>query len=421
MNTPKKVLIGAYVRTPIGKVGGKLSRLEASDMVAHVLKSATRRAGIKDLSLIDLIVAGHAVQSYFEPNTARVSAQKAGLPDNITAYTIQHQCASGINAAHAVWSALRQGEAALGIACGVESMSLPPLIVSGKERYSGLNRWLTSRSPKFLRKMFKTYGPLPFFGLAESGLGPIKQSKDPAVLNMIKTAQIVGDLMGITRQEADEFAARSQHNALAAMASGRLAAEIEPLAIPGVGLVEHDEFPRQTSVETLAKLPETARSRVVTAGNASGMGDGACALVLVREDLAEQLGIVPLAELVDVVLTGRHALTMGLGPVDAVNELLGRNALAVSDIGYWELNEAFAAQALACIHRLGIDIEKVNRNGGGVSLSHPLGMTGARIIGTGALELSLTGQEFAVATLCVGGGQGAAALIKAYKNNSQVK
>lgn len=112
---------------------------------------------------------------------------------------------------------------------------------------------------------------------------------------------------------------------------------------------------------------------------------------------------------------------MGLGPVDAVNELLGRNALAVSDIGYWELNEAFAAQALACIHRLGIDIEKVNRNGGGVSLSHPLGMTGARIIGTGALELSLTGQEFAVATLCVGGGQGAAALIKAYKNNSQVK
>lgn len=255
MNTPKKVLIGAYVRTPIGKVGGKLSRLEASDMVAHVLKSATRRAGIKDLSLIDLIVAGHAVQSYFEPNTARVSAQKAGLPDNITAYTIQHQCASGINAAHAVWSALRQGEAALGIACGVESMSLPPLIVSGKERYSGLNRWLTSRSPKFLRKMFKTYGPLPFFGLAESGLGPMKQSKDPAVLNMIKTAQIVGDLMGITRQEADEFAARSQHNALAAMASGRLAAEIEPIAIPGVGLVEHDEFPRQTSVETLAKLP----------------------------------------------------------------------------------------------------------------------------------------------------------------------
>ena len=411
----RKVLIGAYVRTPIGKVGGKLSRLEASDLAAHALRSAVKRAGIKEAGLIDLVVAGHAVQSYFEPNTARIAMQKAGLPDSISAYTIQQQCASGMNAAHAVFAAIKNGEAELGLAVGVESMSLPPLIVSGHARYKGINRWLTTKAPKFLRKFFKTYGPLPFFGLADSGLGPLKQAKDPSVLNMIKTAQIVADLCGITREQADYFANRSQSLALNAIKNGRLAREIEPLVIPGVGVVATDEFPRKTDMTALSGLPEQARSRVVTAGNASGMGDGAGALVLCTEEMAARLGIVPLAELVDVTFSARHAVSMGLGPVGAVNDLLARHNLTVADINYWEINEAFAAQALACIKRLGIDIEKVNHNGGGVSLSHPLGMTGARIIGTGALEPKEKDYELVVATLCVGGGMGAATLIKAYR------
>jgi acetyl-CoA acetyltransferase family protein len=405
------VLLAADSRTPIGKLGGKLSRVSPAKLGAHALNGAIRRAGIKNLSWIDLIVYGHTLQSFFAPNTARYSAyNEARLPASIEAYTVQEQCASGMKAAYCIYERIASGEAELGIAVGVESMSLAPLIIPGEERYSAINKQLVKRV-----KQMKVFGPLLFFGLAESGLGPLALARDPEALNMIKTAQIVADLMDVTRGEADAFAMLSQQRALSNRR--RLALEIDPMVIPGSGLVSEDEHPRVTDLETLAALNAQAGTGVVTAGNASGMGDGACALVMCSESMAARLGVTVLAEIVDFNFGGRHARTMGLGPVNAVSGLLEKHKLSVDDIDYWELNEAFAAQAVACLKRLGIAVEKVNHNGGGVSLSHPLGMSGARIIGSAAYEMLVDPSiDKAVATLCVGGGIGGSTLLARYKN-----
>lgn len=416
--TPKrKVVLVASSRTAIGKMGGALRRHSPAQMGAHVLKCAIRKAGITNLSQIDQIVFGHAVQSYFEPNTARIALQNAGLPESINCYTVHQQCASGMNAAFQIWSEIASGRIELGAAVGVETMSSTHLMVNGAKRYSGLNKWLTQSSPKALRKLFKVFGPLPFFGLADSGLGPANLARDPAKLNMMKTAQIVGNLVDISRSEADKFAARSHANALAAIASGRLAHEIDPMVIPGLGVFDTDEHPRVTDLKSLSKLPALAGTGLITAGNASGMGDGACALIMCSEEMAQSLGLEPLAEIVDFCFTGRDAVSMGLGPVEAVRELLAANQLNVSDIDYWELNEAFSHQVLSVIKCLDIDQNLVNRNGGGISLSHPLGMTGARIIAAAAWELALNGGKLAVASLCVGGGMAGAVLIKPYTKN----
>lgn len=410
----RKVVLIATKRTAIGKMGGALHRCTPAEMGAHVLKSAINQAGIYNLSQIDQVVFGHAVQSYFEPNTARIAVQMAELPESINCYTVHQQCASGMNAAFQVWSDIASGRSELGVAVGVETMSATHLMISGAKRYTGLNKWLTQKSPRAIRKLFKVFGPLPFFGLAESGLGPALLAKDPAKLNMMKTAQIVADLIDISREDADRFAVNSHAKALAATASGRLAMEIAPMVIAGVGVFKADEHPRATSLESLSKLSSIGGTGV-TAGNASGMGDGASALVMCSEAMAQALGAEPIAEIVDFCFTGRDAVTMGLGPVEAINKLLANNGLAIDQIDYWELNEAFAYQVLSVMRCLGIDECKVNQNGGGISLSHPLGMTGARITGTGALELKLQGYEYVVASLCVGGGEGGAVLIKRYQ------
>ncbi|MBS1991302.1 MAG: thiolase family protein [Cyanobacteria bacterium SZAS LIN-2] len=411
----RKVVLVATSRTAIGKMGGALHRHSPAQLGAHVLKAAIRKAGLENLSQIDEIVFGHAVQSYYEPNTARIALQIAGLPESINCFTVHQQCASGMNSAFQVWSNISSGRTDLGIAVGVESMSSPPLIINGAKRYSGLNKWLTQQSPKALRKLFKVFGPLPFFGLADSGLGPSYLARDPAKLNMMKTAQIVGNLVDISREEADRFAARSHANALEAIASGRLDYEITPMVIPGLGVFKTDEHPRVTDLKSLGKLATLAGTGLITAGNASGMGDGACALVMCSEELALALGLEPLAEIADFCFTGRDAVSMGLGPVEAVRQLLAANGLTADQIDYWELNEAFSHQVLAVIKCLGIDLNKVNKNGGGISLSHPLGMTGARIIGAAAWELALHGGNLAVASLCVGGGMAGAVLIKPYQ------
>lgn len=415
--TKRKVVLVATSRTAIGKMGGALRRHSPAEMGAHVLKCAIRKAGITNLSQIDQIVFGHAVQSYFEPNTARIALQNAGLPESINCYTVHQQCASGMNAAFQIWSEIASGRIELGAAVGVETMSATHLMVNGAKRYTGLNKWLTQSSPKALRKLFKVFGPLPFFGLADSGLGPAYLAKDPAKLNMMKTAQIVANLVDVTRLEADQFAARSHANALSAIASGRLAHEIDPMVIPGQGIFDTDEHPRLTDLKSLSKLSAVGGTGLITAGNASGMGDGACALIMCTEEMAEKLGLEPLAEIVDFCFTGRDAVSMGLGPVEAVRELLAANGLTVNQIDYWELNEAFSHQVLSVMKCLGIDQNKVNSNGGGISLSHPLGMTGARIIAAAAWELALNGGKLAVASLCVGGGMAGAVLIKPYTKN----
>ncbi|MCC7529778.1 MAG: thiolase family protein [Candidatus Melainabacteria bacterium] len=407
----QKVLLAAVSRTPIGKLGGKLSRVAPAKLGAHVLKAAIRRAGIEHLSWIDVIAFGHTLQSFFEPNTARFSAfNEAHLPASIEAYTIQEQCASGMKAAQSVYDRIASGEAELGIAVGVESMSLAPLIIPGQHRYSEVSKQALKRFKKL-----KLFGPLPFFGLAESGLGPLALARDPEALNMIKTAQIVADLMDVSRPEADRFALLSQQRALSHRQ--RLALEIDAMVVAGVGLVSEDEHPRFTDLNALAALKDQAGTGVVTAGNASGMGDGASALVMCTESMAEKLGLTPLAEIVDFHFSGRHARSMGLGPVNAVTGLLTKQGLSINDIDYFELNEAFAAQAVACLKRLGIPVEKVNHNGGGISLSHPLGMSGARIIGAAAYEMQVDPSiNTAICTLCVGGGIGGAALLVRYRN-----
>ncbi|HNB23943.1 MAG TPA: hypothetical protein PKZ32_16115, partial [Candidatus Melainabacteria bacterium] len=258
--TKQKVLIAAVSRTPIGKLGGKLSRVPPSKLGAHVLLSAIRRAGIKHLSWIDVIAFGHTLQSFFEPNTARFSAyNEARLPASIEAYTLQEQCASGMKAAQAVFDRIASGDAHLGIACGVESMSLAPLIIPGQHRYSEMSKQAMKRF-----KQLKLFGPLPFVGLAESGLGPMSLAKDPEALNMMKTAQIVADFMNVTRQQADEFALLSQNRALNSRA--RLSMEIEPMVVPGVGLVTEDEHPRVTDMKSLGGLKDQSGTGVVTAG-----------------------------------------------------------------------------------------------------------------------------------------------------------
>ncbi|MBK7747854.1 MAG: thiolase family protein [Candidatus Obscuribacter sp.] len=407
-----EVVLVATSRTAIGKTGGMLHTVDAAEMAAHVLKCAVAKAKIKHLSQIDKVVCGQAVQSYFAPNIARVATQMAGLPESIDCFTVQQQCASGMNALYQIYSEIVAGRIELGVAIGVESMSLTPLIVDGHERYRGFNKWLTTSSPKALRKLFKSYGPLPYFGIAETGLGPRTIASDPGKLFMLKTAQIVANMLDISREDADKYSAQSQERALRAIASGRFAREIDAMVIPGVGVIDTDEHPRKTNLASLAKLPTLAGTGLITAGNASGMGDGACAVVMCTRAMAAKLGVKPLARLVDMRFSGRHAHSMGLGPVNAVNDLLIANGLTVADIAYWELNEAFSYQALACIKVLGLDQSKVNCNGGGISLSHPLGMTGARIAASAAYELADRQGRYAVFTLCVGGGMGAAGLLE---------
>jgi|688.fasta_scaffold174333_2 acetyl-CoA C-acetyltransferase len=410
MNTKQnRVLVLAYSRTPIGSLTGKLSQVPPEDLGAHAILSVIRRAGIDNLSQIDKVIMGNCVQSYYAPNIARFAAlNKAGLPGSIVAYTVHQQCASGHAALFEGWQAIKLGSAKLVIACGTENMAYTPLMVSPAKRFSGFNKFLLKQL-----KQFKVYGPLPVFGLADSGLGPLSLGSDPSALNMILTAQTVANMCGISRVDADRYALLSQERAAKAIKSGRLSLEIEPYIVPGVGVVVNDEYPRVTSMEKLSELKDVSRSGVVTPGNASGMGAASAAVILGTEEMAEKLGATVLAELVDFEFIGRNAVTMGLGPVKAAEELLKRNGLTMSQIGYTELNPAFSVQALACMKLLGLSVDDVNRNGDAISLSHPLAVTGVRQCGTAALEMSIDPSiKYALGTACVGGGMGVAFLLK---------
>lgn len=407
---PKGELAGS--RTPIGSLKGMLRKVAPEKLGAHAVLNTLRKAGIADRSLIDLCVAGHCLQSYYTPNTARyVWVNEAGLNEDVEAFTVQQQCASGMLAAEEIWQRIKFRQAELGVALGLESMSYVTLTAPGSKRFTGTNELLMKQFPQW----FKVYGPLPFFGLADSGLGPLSLSKDPSTLNMIATARNIAEQCGVTRQEADRYAALSQGRAIAARDSGRLAREIDPFIVPGKGVLEHDEHPRATTLETLAGLKDSARSRLITPGNASGMGSGASAFLLASEAMVERLGATPVAEVIDFETIALDPVSMGLGPVKAVRNLLARLGLAISDIDYFELNPAFGVQAVACLKLLGLSTDVVNLNGDAISLSHPLGMTGNRQMLTICHEMMLRDIDLAVATLCVGGGLGKACLLKAFR------
>jgi 3-oxoadipyl-CoA thiolase len=391
------VFICDYIRTPIGRFGGSLSSVRADDLGAIPLKALVARNANVDWEAVDDVVFGCANQAGEDNrNVARMSSLLAGLPAAISGTTINRLCGSGMDAVIFAARAIKSGEADLMIAGGVESMSRAPFVMPKAETAFSRNAEIydTTIGWRFVNPLMKAqYG----------------------VDSMPETGENVAEDFGVSREDQDAFALRSQAKAAAAQKSGRLAREITPVTIPqrkgDAVVVERDEHPRETTLEALAKLSTPFRKGgSVTAGNASGVNDGAAALVLASADAAARYGLTPIARVLGGAAAGVAPRVMGIGPVPATQKLCARLGLAPSDFDIVELNEAFASQGIAVLRELGIaeDAEHVNRNGGAIALGHPLGMSGARITGTAALELALTGAKRSLSTMCVGVGQGIA-------------
>ncbi|SDH62058.1 3-oxoadipyl-CoA thiolase [Alloyangia pacifica] len=386
--------ICSYIRTPIGRFGGALSSVRADDLGAIPLKALMAKHDI-DWSAVDEVYFGCANQAGEDNrNVARMSALLAGLPVTVPGTTLNRLCGSGMDAIIAAARAIKAGEIELAIAGGVESMSRAPFVMP--KASSAFSRsaeiYDTTIGWRFVNKLMKAqYG----------------------VDSMPETGENVAEQFGISREDQDAFAMRSQEKAAAAQANGRLAQEITSVTIPqrkGDPLVvDADEHPRQTSLEKLAKLPTPFREGgSVTAGNASGVNDGAAALIVASEAAVKAHGLTPIARIVGGATAGVEPRIMGFGPAPASKKLMARLGLTQDAFDVIELNEAFASQGLATLRDLGIadDDPRVNPNGGAIALGHPLGMSGARITGTAALELK-PGQK-ALATMCIGVGQGIA-------------
>ncbi|GGB12577.1 acetyl-CoA acetyltransferase [Brucella endophytica] len=390
-----------YVRTPIGRYGGVLSSVRADDLGALPLKALMERNRSVDWQAVDDVISGCANQAGEDNrNVARMSLLLAGLPVGVSGTTINRLCGSGMDAVLTAARAIKAGEADLIIAGGVESMSRAPLA-------------MPKADSAFSRKaeIFDTTIGWRF-------INPLMK-KQYGIDSMPETGENVAEDYKISRQDQDAFALRSQEKAAAAQTNGRLAKEIVPVTIPqrkGDPLVvEKDEHPRATSLETLARLPTPFREGgTVTAGNASGVNDGAAALIIASEAAARKYGLTPIARIIGGAAAGVPPRIMGIGPAPATKKLCARIGIAPNAFDVIELNEAFASQGLAVLRELGIadDDKRVNPNGGAIALGHPLGMSGARIAGTAALELSLHGGKYALATMCIGVGQGIAVALE---------
>ncbi len=387
----------AYVRTPIGRYGGALSSVRADDLAAAPIRELMRRhPGLA--GAVEEVYLGNTNQAGEDNrNLARMASLLAGLPDSVPGVTVNRLCASGMDAVAAAARAIKAGEIGLAIAGGAESMTRAPFVMGKAETPFSRSAEIydTTIGWRFVNPQMK---------------------KLHGVDSMPETAQNVADEYQISRDDQDAFALRSQRRTAAAQENGAFDPEIMPVEIKDrkgvVTKVGRDEHPRaDTSVEALAKLRGIVRpDGSVTAGNASGVNDGAAALIVASETAAERHGLAPFARILGYASAGVAPRVMGVGPVPAVKKLCERLGLSVEDFEVIELNEAFAAQALACLRGLGIadDSERVNPNGGAIALGHPLGMSGARIAGTAALELKRRGGRYALATMCVGVGQGVA-------------
>ena len=390
-----------FIRTPIGRFGGALSSVRTDDLGAVPLKALMARNAGVDWAAVDEVIFGCANQAGEDNrNVARMSLLLAGLPHVIPGTTMNRLCGSGMDAIITAARAIKAGEADFIIAGGVESMSRAPFVMpKATEAFSrAAEIHDTTIGWRFVNPLMKAqYG----------------------VDSMPETGENVAEDFKVSRDDQDAFALRSQMKAAAAQASGRLAREITPVTIPqrkGDPLVvDKDEHPRPTTLEALAKLPTPFRKGgTVTAGNASGVNDGAAALIIASAKAARQHGLAPIARIVAGSTAGVPPRIMGIGPAPAVEKLCGRLGISPTDFNVIELNEAFAAQAIAVLRQLGVpdDAINVNPNGGAIALGHPLGMSGARITGTAALELRNTGRRYALATMCVGVGQGIAVLLE---------
>jgi len=399
----REAYICAYLRTPIGRYGGALSSVRADDLAAVPLKALMKQHASLDFEAVDDVIFGCANQAGEDNrNVARMALLLAGLPGSVPGTTINRLCGSGMDAVIAAARAIRAGEAELMIAGGVESMSRAPFVMPKAE--SAFSRtaeiYDTTIGWRFINPLMKSqYG----------------------VDSMPETGENVAEEYRVSRADQDAFALRSQQKAAAAQARGRFAQEIAPVTIPrrkgDPVVVDRDEHPRgDTTLEQLAKLPTPFRKDgTVTAGNASGVNDGAAALVIASEAAVRRYGLEPIARVIGGAAAGVPPRIMGIGPVPATRKLCARLGLTPADFDVVELNEAFASQGIAVLRELGIpeDAEHVNPNGGAIALGHPLGMSGARITGTAALELKLRGRKRALATMCVGVGQGIAIALEA--------
>ncbi|MFS0851726.1 3-oxoadipyl-CoA thiolase [Novosphingobium panipatense] len=389
------------VRTPIGKLNGSLAGIRADDLAALPLKALMERNPKAEWQALDDVILGCANQAGEDNrNVARMATLLAGLPECVPGVTVNRLCSSGLNALGMAAQAIRSGDAQFLIAGGVESMTRAPYVMGKAGSAFGRDQKIedTTLGWRFVNPAMKAaYG----------------------VDSMPQTGENVAEQYQVSREEQDRFALASQEKAARAQTSGRFAAEIVPVALPqrkgDSVLFEHDEHLRATSLEALAKLkPVVKPEGTVTAGNASGLNDGAAAMLVASEEAAIRHGLTPRARVVGMAATGIAPRIMGVGPVAAAQKVLARSGLGTDDLDVVELNEAFASQAIATLRDLGIDPfdDRVNRNGGAIALGHPLGMSGARIALSAVEELHRTGGRYALAFMCIGVGQGLAVVLE---------
>ncbi len=389
----KKIVLAGACRTAIGTMGGALSTVPAAELGSIVIKEALNRAGVK-AEQVDHVYMGCVIQAGLGQNVARQASIKAGLPVTTPAVTVNVVCGSGLNCVNMAAQMIETGDADIVVAGGMESMSLAPYaMMKGRYGYRMGNATLVDTMVNdALWDVFNNY-------------------------HMGITAENVAEQWNLTREMLDEFAACSQQKCEKAMAEGKFKDEIVPVEVKGKKgsvIVDTDEGPRPgTTVETLARLkPAFKKDGIVTAGNASGINDGAAAIVVMSEEKAKELGIKPMATWVGGALGGVDPSIMGVGPVAAVNKLMGKLNMKVADMDLIEANEAFAAQSLAVGHDLGFDKEKLNVNGGAIALGHPVGASGCRILVTLLHEMQRRDAKKGLATLCIGGGMGCATVVE---------
>ena len=390
----RKVVLAGACRTAIGKMGGQLSTFPAVDLGAVVIKEALNRAGVKP-EMVDEVKMGCVIQAGLGQNVARQAAIKAGLPNEVPAITLNVVCGSGLKCVNEAANMIAAGEADIVVAGGMESMSRAPFALD-KARFGyrmNNGKLIDTMVNDALWDAFNQY-------------------------HMMVTAENVAEQWGLTREELDEFAANSQQKCEKAMAEGKFKDEIVPVVLhdrkKGDIIIDTDEGPRAgTTAESLSKLKccSGVEGGVVTAGNASGINDGAAAVVVMSEEKAKELGVTPMATFVGGAMGGVDPSVMGVGPVAAVNNVMKRTGLTVDDMDLIEANEAFAAQSVAVARDLKFDMSKVNVNGGAIALGHPVGASGCRILVTLLHEMQKTDAKKGLATLCIGGGMGCATVV----------
>ncbi len=396
MSRENDVVIVAAARTAIGKFGGQLKDVKASRLAAHVMREVLHRAGDLDAALLDEIIVGDCVQCFDEANTARTAALMAGLPVEVPAYTVQRQCSSSMQALQSAVRAIRCDDAEIVLVGGVESMSSAPYYMQGARWGMRLmNQEVTDAVWEMLYSGSRVLG-------------------DPLIMG--QTAENLAEKYGISRTEQDEVALGSHNKAEAAIKAGLFKTEIVPFEIPdrkGARSFEQDEHPRfGLTAEDLGRLkPVFKKDGTVTAGNSSGLNDAAAAALIMTRKRAKELGLTPMARIVAQAVAGVEPHLMGYGPVPATQKVLQKSGLSVQQMQLVEVNEAFAAQYVACERGLGLDRTITNVNGSGIGLGHPVGCTGLRIVVSLIYEMARRNLELGLATLCVGGGMGMATIV----------